>query len=81
MSKEATAQHALSPGGFPQLRILHNVNQVNPEGLPYASFGILDNLGNTEWTEVTIRDLFTLFLETGLIVAFDEEANASAERG
>jgi hypothetical protein len=67
VSRETITEHALNSNGFPQLRILFNEEQTNDEGLKYASIGVLDSLGNTEWVEVTLESLFDALMKTGLI--------------
>lgn len=67
MSKEITIQHALSKGGFPQLRIMADGNRVNDDSERYISVGVLDSLGNTEWTEVTLTGLADALIQTGVL--------------
>ena len=65
---EVTIPHALSPTEFPQLRILAGGNRVNDDNERFASIGVLDSLGNTEWTEVTYDSLIDALVETKILV-------------
>jgi hypothetical protein len=78
---ETTIKHAHNSSGFPQLRIMFNPEQVTGDGEGYVSIGVLDSLGNTEWTEATILALARAMDEIGLVQAMIDTLSEAITTG
>lgn len=62
---ETTIPHAINSNEFPQLRIMAGGNRVNFKNKRFVSIGVMDSLGNTEWTDVTWDALWDALLDVG----------------